>query len=335
MAEIGDGASTLLDVAKRMDPDGSVATIAELLHQTNAVLDDIPWIESNLPTGHRSTRRTGLPTVSWRLVNTGTAPSKSTTSQAVDSIGICESWFEVDKDVAQLNGNTAAFRLSESMAFIEAMGQEVAQTLIYGNVGSAPEEFNGLALRYNSLTATGSQNTLSAGGSGSDNASIYLVGWAADKVAGLYPKGSKAGLEHENLGLVTVETTAGVGTSGARMRAYQDHWVWKCGLMVKDWRYAVRICNIDVSDLIARSSAADLFDYMIMATHRIPNLEACNPVFYMNRTCFQELDIQGRADVISGGGLKYDMVEGKRITSFRGIRVRILDQLTVAEATIS
>ena len=47
------------------------------------------------------------------------------------------------------------------------------------------------------------------------------------------------------------------------------------------------------------------------------------------------LDIQGRDDVISGGGLRFEMVEGKRITSFRGIPVRLCDQLTQAETAVS
>ena len=335
MAEIGDGATTLVDIAKMMDPDGSVSAVAELLSEQNDIITDIPWVESNLPTGHQTSQRTSLPSTTWRLANAGTAPSKSTAAQAVDSIGILEAWAEIDQHVADLNGNSAKFRLQESMAFIEAMGQEFTQTMFYGNTGSAPEEFMGFAPRFAATTDTNGQNILLGGGAGADNSSIWLVGWAADKVAGIYPKGSMAGLNHENLGLVTVETTAGVGTAGARMRAYQDHYVWKCGLMVKDWRYVVRIPNIDISALVSKTSAADLYDLMIEATHTVPNLSACNPVFYMNRSCFKMLDIQGRDDVISGGGLKFENVEGKRITSFRGIPVRISDQLTEAEAVLS
>lgn len=330
MATIGTSAATLIDVAKRLDPDGKIATIAELLSQKNDMLLDIPWVESNLPTGHRSSVRTSLPTASWRLMNQGISPSKSTTAQIEDSIGMLEAWFEVDKDLADLNGNTAAFRMSEASAFVEAMTQEWAQTLWYGNTGTAPEEFNGLATRYSATTLNLGQNIILGGGSGGDNASVWLIVWGENTVAGIYPKGSKAGLSHEDMGLVTVETTAGVG--GARMRAYQDHWQWKCGLMVKDWRYAVRIANIDISNLVAKSSAADLFDLMIKATHRIPNLSAGKPVFYMGRSCFQMLDIQGRDDVVSGGQLKYEMVDGKPLTSFRGIPVRLSDQLLESES---
>lgn len=333
MATLGADVLTLSDWAKRLDPQGKTPMIAELLSQTNDILLDMQFKEGNLPTGERVVVRTGLPTVYWRLVNQGVSPSKSTTAQVDEQCGMLEAWSEVDKDLAELNANTNAFRLSEASAFIEAMNQEAAATIFYGNQSTAPEEFNGLAVRYSSLSATNAQNIIVGGGAGSDNSSIWLVVWGAQSCYGIFPKGSKAGLYHEDLGLVTVETTAGV--AGSRMRAYQDHWQFKLGVALKDWRYAVRICNIDISNLVAKSSAADLIELMIKAIHRIPNLKVGKPCFYMNRTVFQMLDIQRRDDVISGGGLDYAMVDGKMFYSFRGIPVRICDALTETEATVS
>jgi hypothetical protein len=333
MATLGAGVLTLADWAKRLDPDGKTPSIVELLSQTNEILADMLFKEGNLPTGERTTVRTGLPTVYWRLINQGVAPSKSTTAQVDEAVGMLEAYSEVDKDLADLNGNSSAFRLSEASAFVEAMNQEMASTLFYGNSGLAPEEFNGLAVRYSSLSATSGQNVITGAGAGSDNSSIWLLGWGSQSVFGVFPKGSKAGLQHEDLGLVTVETTAGV--AGSRMRAYQDHWQWKCGVALKDWRYAVRIPNIDISNLVAKSSAADLIELMIKAIHRIPNLAMVKPVFYMNRTVFQMLDIQRRDDVISGGGLTYDVVDGKRVAMFRGIPIRLCDSLVENEAVVS
>lgn len=329
MATIGSNALTLADWAKRLDPDGKVPMVVELLSQTNQMLDDMLFIEGNLPTGHRTTVRTSLPSVQWRRLNEGVAPSKSTTAQVTEECGMLEAYCEVDKDLAELNGNTSEFRLSEAAAFIEAMSQEMQSTMIYGNASTAPEEFNGLAQRYSAL----GQNVISGSGAGSDNSSIYLCLWGAQTAHGIFPKGSKAGLQHEDLGLVTVETTAGV--AGNRMRAYQDHWQWKCGLSVRDWRYIVRIANIDISNLVAKSSAADLIELMIKAIHRIPNLGAGRAAFYMNRTVFQMLDIQRRDDVISGGGLVYADVDGKVVPTFRGIPIRIVDALLETEATVS
>lgn len=333
MALLSAGALTLIDWAKRKDPDGKTAAIAELLSQSNEVLQDMQWIEGNLETGHRTTVRTGLPNTYWRLLNQGVQPSKSTTAQIDEQCGILEAWSEVDVDLAKLNGNTGSFRLSEASAFLEAMNQEAAQTIFYGNSGLAPEEFNGLSVRYSSTSAANGQNIILGGGAGADNTSVWLICWGPQTVHGLFPKGSAAGLQHKDLGEVTVETTAGV--AGSRMRAYQDNFQWKMGVSVKDWRYAVRIPNIDISNLVAKSSAADLIELMIKAMHRIPNMSMGKCAFYMNRTVKQMLDIQRRDDVISGGGLVYNEVDGKLIPSFRGVPIRTCDALIEAESLVS
>jgi hypothetical protein len=333
MSTVGSTVLTLADWAKRLDPDGKVPSIVELLSQTNEMLTDMLWKEGNLPTGERTTVRTGLPTVAWRLLNQGVTPSKSRTAQIDEGCGLLEAWSEVDVQLAKLNGNEAAFRLSEAQAFIEAMNQEMASTVVYGNSSTAPEEFTGLAARYSSLSAANGQNIVDAGGTGSDNSSVWLICWGANTVHGIFPKGSKAGLEHQNHGEVTVETTAGVG--GTRMRAFQDQFIWKCGIALKDWRYAVRIANIDVSNLVAKSSAADLIEKMIKATHRIPNLRMGKCAWYMNRTVAQELDIQKRDDVQTGGQLRYAEVDGVPVTSFRGIPIRTVDALLETEARIT
>lgn len=332
MATLGANALTLADWAKRLDPDGKVPSIVELLSQNNEIIQDMVFVEGNLPTGHRTTVRTGLPTVAWRLLNQGVQPSKSTTAQVDEQCGKLEAWSEVDVELAKLNGNAPAFRLSEAQAFIEAMNQEFASTLFYGNAGLAPEEFTGLSIRYSDPAATNGQNVLDAAGAGSDNTSIWLICWGNQTVHGIFPKGSKAGLSHADHGEVTVETTAGM--AGTRLRAFQDQFKWDCGVAVKDWRYAVRIGSIDVSNLVAKSSAADLIELMIKAMHRIPALGMGKCAFYMNRTVKQMLDIQRRDDVITGGGLVYNEVDGKLIPSFRGIPIRTCDAILETEAAV-
>lgn len=348
MATLGTNAITLVDWAKSVDPNGQAADVAELLSQTNDIITDAVWKEGNLPTGHQVSVRTGLPSATWRLLNNGVAGSKSTKAQITEACGILESWCEVDKALAELNGNIASFRADEGLAHVEAMNQEFAQTLFYGNAGTAPEEFNGFSTRYSAL----GQNCISGGGSGSDNLSIWLVGWGPQTIWLTYPKASPAGLEHNDLGLQTIETSSGI--QGSRLRVYQDQWVWKCGLVIKDWRYAVRICNIDVSALIAESSNANLTKLMIKAMYRLPGLVGgttpdgktmvgVKPRFYMNRTALEFLDIQ-RYNVMSGAGtgqqnlggsIKYEDIDGKRVPTFSQIPIRVCDQLLLTEATVA
>ena len=334
MATLANNVLTLADWAKRLDPDGNTASIVELLRQTNPILNDMQWMEGNLATGHVVTQRTGLPTVYWRMINQGIPPSKSATAQVTEGMGMLEAWSEVDKDLLKLNGNANSFRLSEGQAFIEAMNNEMAQTLFYGNTGLAPEEFTGLSPRYSTLvvaTTPAAENVIGAGGTGSDNTSIWFVCWGPNTIFGVFPKGSAAGLQHEDFGEVTVEVSSGVG--GNRMRAMQERWQWKAGIALRDWRYVVRIANIDVSDLSGGSAAA-LTSKMILAYHRIPSFGMGRTVIYMNRTAAQFLDLQGRADIAAGFGLTYETIDGRTRTSFRGIPIEVTDAILDTEAAV-
>lgn len=341
MATLGGIALNLMDWAKRVDPTGKTSAIVEMLNQTNDVLKDMLWIEGNLPTGHRTTVRTGLPTAAWRLLNQGVAPSKSTTAQLDEACGMLEAYSQVDKDLAALNGNVGSFRISEAKAFIEAMNQQQVQTLLYGDTTVNPERYLGLAPRFSTISgATNGQNVMSAGGSGSDNTSVWLMVWGENTIHGIYPKGSSAGLTHEDLGLETVTTSTGI--AGSLMRAYRDHWQWKCGIALKDWRYVVRLCNIDVSDLVGSTgtqNAQQMINLLSRMLDRIPDFGAGNPVFYMNRTVFSLLRIQALAKSNAALAIEPALdqfgnpVRGQ--LSFFGIPIRRVDQILTTEATIS
>jgi hypothetical protein len=339
MATLSNNSLTLADWAKRVDPDGRVPIVAELLSQSNEILEDCVFKEGNLPTGERVVIRTGLPTVYWRALNQGIPNSKSTTAQVDEACGILEARSEIDKDLAMLNGNTAQFRLSEDQAFLEAMNQTQATTLFYGNPGVDPKQFLGLAARYSDSTAANGQNILKAGGSGSDNTSVYLVVWGDNTVYCPFPKGSKAGLVHEDLGEQTV-----YNSDGTRMQALATRYQWKNGLVVKDWRYVVRIANIDVSDLMAQtgsqaaSAATAIIKLMARSLYRIPNMAMGRAAFYMNRTVHSGMAIAALDksqyvlkinEGLSQFGMPYSWL------SFLGVPLRCVDSLLNTEAAIS
>ena len=338
MATLSNSNLTLADWAKRTDPDGNVPIVAELLSQSNEILEDCVMKEGNLPTGERVVIRTGLPTVYWRALNQGIPSSKSTTAQVDEACGILEARSEVDKDLAMLNGNTAQFRLSEDTAFLEAMNQTMATTLFYGNNTTDPKQFLGIAPRYSSLSGGNAVNILDAGGSGTDNTSIYLVVWGDNTVYCPFPKGSKAGLIHEDLGEQTV-----YNSDGTRLQAYATRYQWKPGLVVKDWRYVVRIANIDVSDLVgqtgtqASTAATAIIKLMARALYRIPNMSMGRAAFYMNRTVHSGLSVAALDksqyvlkvnEGLSQFGMPYSWL------SFLGVPLRRVDAIINAESRV-
>jgi hypothetical protein len=340
MAVLGNSVVTLVDVAKRLDPDGKIARIAELLNQENAVLDDITWTEGNLPTGNRTTVRAGLPGVAFRALNEGVPRSKSNVSQFDEGAAMLEGFSEVDRKEAILSGDVSAFRLSEANAFMEAMNQAFTTCLMYGNAAASPKQFTGLLTRYNSIsgnTTTG-QQIIDVGGTGSDNFSIMLVVWDPAKITGIYPKGTKAGLFHEDASDVMdgadgfPRGTVLYDASGNPYMGYRDHFEWNCGLSVKDYRFAARACNISRSLLTKDfSTGADLQDVFIQLAERVQNTNG-RAAFYAPRTVTGYL----RRQLVNkkNGFLSWDEIGGRKTLNFDGIPIRRVDAMNVQEARV-
>ena len=332
MATLSVNNPTLADLAKVTDPDGSIADVVEILNATNEILMDMTFLEGNLTTGHRTSIRSGLPTPTWRKLYGGVQPTKSRAVQVTDNTGMMEDYSEVDKALVEMAGNPAAFRLQEDRPHIEGMNQEFASTLFYGDESTAPEEFTGLSARYNSLSAENGDNIIAGGGSGSDNASIWLICWGPNTCHGIIPKGSKAGVQQRDLGEVTLENADG---SNGRMQAFRTHYRWDVGLSVRDWRYAVRVANIDRSALTADISAgADLNDLMHQAWTEIPNTSMGRCAWYMDKSILSMLRRQ-TSSAVSSSTLTTDLVGGTMQTSWGGIPIRRCDALRGNEATVS
>lgn len=347
MAILGATALTYLDWAKRIDPDGKVGQIINILSQTNAIFDDMLVVEGNLPTGHQSIIRTGLPSATWRLLNYGVMPTKSTTAQITDACGMLETYSDIDVAIAELNGNTASFRMSEDMAFLEGMNQQMATAMFYSNALNTPSQIMGLSPRYNTANPAVAQtanNVIDAGGTGSTNASIWLVVWGPNYIHGIFPKGQVAGLKHDDRGQWTKNDP-----NGAQYEVYRTHYKWMTGLTVKDWRFAGRIANIDVTQLLG-GSAPNLINALIRLAGRIPvlpvgagitpsgtdepggGMSMGRAVIYCNRVVSTYLDIQAtnKTNVL----LSREEYAGLRVTTFRGIPIRTVDALLNTEARV-
>ncbi|UQZ90841.1 hypothetical protein C4J81_17150 [Deltaproteobacteria bacterium Smac51] len=327
MPLVGVKFPTLGDVAKRTDPNGKIDVIVEMLTQTNEILEDMPFIEGNLPTGHKTIVRTGLPTASWRKLNYGVPQSKSMTQPVIDTCGMLEAYAEIDKDLADLNGNTAAFRLSEDRAFLEAMNQQMAETLFYGDTAKHPERFLGLSPRYSTLNknrAKTAENIIDAGGTAANAlTSAFLVCWGEQTAHGIYPKGSKAGFQHTDKGQVTLEDA-----EGGKYEGYRTHYKWDIGLTVRDWRYIVRLANIDLKTV----TDEDLIEYMVAAVETLPDQKMGRPVFYMNRQLRTRLRNAFRRG--TNVNLSLGEVGGKHVISFDEIPVKRCDSLVNTEARV-
>ncbi|MDE7241372.1 major capsid protein [Desulfovibrio sp.] len=309
------------------EPAGDVI---ELMNQTNDILSDVQWMESNQSDGHLTRIRTGLPEVYWRRLYQGTPPSKSQWSQVKEQCGMLEARMELDLAEIELYGDKArAFRLSEALAFAESMRQKVARTLFYGDSNVNPDEFNGLAMRYPGKT---SPHVLDAGGTGSKCTSAWLVCWGSNTCHGLYPKGSTGGLKNKDLGEYMTTDEA-----GRKFQCVGDLYTWRCGLAVRDWRAVVRLANIDSSKLMLRKGETGFVDLQaltVRAKNMMPENMRGQAVWYVNQDVLTALELQstdaGNVHLTYG-----EYFASKSVPALHGRPIRQCDVITSTEKALA
>lgn len=325
---------TMMDVARRLDPNGKIDKIVELMNTKNEILADAMFLECNSGTSNITTVRNGLPDVAWLRAYKGIPASKSTTTQVSDSVGRLGARSEVAEMILEKQQDKAGFRLSEAGPHIEAMQQEFASTLFYGNVSSDPDEFTGLAVRFNKHSGTDTEktsfNVIDGGGDGSDNSSIWFVGWSDVGVHCLFPQGSTVGIKHTDIGREAVRVAA----TGATYYAQVETWDWDVGLAVRDWRHVCRIANIDISKL-DDANPADIMKLLIEGYHKVRRyMRQGRFAIYMNRTLLKYLDTQCY-DTVKGTVLSYKEIDGQEILNVRGMPIRECDALLETEDAIA
>lgn len=326
MALLGQTYIDIADALKRTDPDNKIAIIIELLAQNNDFINDMITLEGNLPTGHRTTMRSGLPSVSFREMYGFTQPTKSRTVQVDETTALIEAFSFLDELLASLNNNVAALRLSEDQAFFEAMNQQVITTSFYGNTDTDPEQYLGLAPRFSDLSADNSNQIIDALGTTSDNTSMWLLKWGERFTHGIFPKGTTAGLEHVDFGK-HVETDA----AGGKRVGWLSQYKWLLGLAVRDFRHVVRIANIDVDSLstagAGTDTAADLVNLMLDALYdRLENKTGGNLVFYCHRKVYTALTKKAVAK--DNVNFTFETFGGPdRVMQFHGVPIREVELL--------
>lgn len=332
MATVNATYLSLIDLMKQQEGDGSItATIIEMLAETNQIMDDMIVLPCNDGASHLTTTRTGLPAGTWRRLYQGVQPQKSEVRQVKDTTGMLESWSEVDSKLVELSKNPAQFRMNESAAFIEGMSQDMATTLFYGNTDVNPEQFMGLAPRFNSLSAENASQIIDAGGTGADNTSIWFVVWGERTCHGIYPDTSTAGLGREDKGKTTK-----TNSDGSLYDVHREKFTWDLGVSVRDWQYVARIANIDVSDALAGS--VQLYTFMRKAYYKLRQRRVTRgrAAIYCNTNMLEVLDMlsfnQGSTD--SNVRLRPMQLDGKEVDTYRGIPVRECDAILNTEARV-
>lgn len=341
---------TLADLTSRMNGAQKQTYISEMLSQAVSLYEDMPMVEANEIGGHEFVYRTSIPAGSWRQYNQGVPYSKSTTAKSRVAMGSLEDYSQIDRMLAEDSGDIDQFRENEDVAFLEGMGQTMEQTGWYGNTAITPAEFMGLAPFYNTVNTANSQNAanvIDGLGTGSSNASLWMIGWSPRTIFGLYPRGSKAGLTSEDKG----DTVPGFDSVGNRFEAYTTWFRQQMAICPQDWRYGARIANIDTTAAgLAGSNPLDIFATMAEMQMLFPHLSqrtstitktdapsdpapGIRTIIYMNRTVMHWSQVQAMRD--RNVLLRAEDYAGVVTDNWRGIPIKISDQLLTTESRLT
>ena len=325
---------TLRDLAVRFGEDGKPNPLINLLSQRNSLVGDILWREGNRDTGHKFRVIAGLPGVSFRSINQGVKATRSSQIVITESCSLIEAVSEIDKELIDIAPDKELARAEESVTFLESMAQKLSKEIWYGSRAADYRGIMGLSERYSSLSGLASDQIIDAGGTGNNNASIWLVGWGPYSFHGIYPRNTKAGLEQIASGVTDLEDP---DEPGATYQGYRDRFKWRVGIALKDYRQVARICNIDVNNLLtigtAADKSADLLLLMSRITERIGNINEGNFSFYMNRKVREAYKIQLMRK--QNLALTIDAATGKPVLAFEGHPVKVDDGLLVTEECVA
>lgn len=338
MAAKGKYLVTLADVAKSANK--SIGKVAEVLMQTNSLAADMIYMEMNEGTIHKEDIRTALPSVYYRKANQPIPSGKSTTEERSFTAAHFESKSTMDEAVAKRGGEDriAYNRWNQAQGHIQAQANELASLMIYGSPASSNRKVAGLADIYSTLATTEetSKQIVDAGGVQSDNTSIYRIQIGERSIFSVFPKGTQAGLQRIDRsanGKVQIYGTDENGNAGT-FYGYQEDFMTDHGLVVKDFRQAARIANIDVSNLKA-NAGADLLDLMISAHYLINDPNEGQGYWYVNRTIEAMLHKQARKEVGASAGLSFETVAGKPVLMYLGCPVRRMDAILNSEEAVT
>lgn len=337
MAIMGTTFLSLLDVLKAKDLLAE-ASIVEALHQYSPFLKDANVLTCNKGTRHDISIRTGLPQVSWGALYQGITQSKGGYQTVEETTGFVEGLSGIDTRLLKLKPEQAGkLRLMEAQGYIEAIAQTLESAIFYSDVRTAPKQFHGLAPRYNTLA---NPNVIDAGGTGSDNMSIWVVTHGDMQTSMLLPENIPGGLQREDKGEQRV-----LDADGKPFYVKEESFTQHAGLGVKDWRYNVRIANLDVSELIA--GTVSLNALLRKAYHKCQRIHAykmdkpgvASPgrtAIYMNRTAYEALDAESTNSRAVDNFIRLTPMEiqGEVVDSWRGMPIRCTDALNNAETRV-
>ena len=326
------GNPTLLDVIRQQGPDGSLLPIVESLTKLRPFLADATWIEANNGTFHRVNNRNSLPSPTYRWPNQGTLATKPREQQVDETTSLLSDRSQIDSSLIRMNG--PEYRVRKIAGHLQGLMNQVEGDVFYSSVKTTPNQFHGLAPRFDAAAGTPAGNQVikvDSAASGSDNMSMFLIGWGPQAVHMIYPRNTSGGIIHKDLGELMVDD--GTGT-GAQFPAFIDWFDWYPGLAVEDYRYVSRGCNISLHNLVYTNT--EIVDASIDLLHQVQWMDkTVRWAYYAPRAVVKFLHHQA-VNAVKTSTLRLDNIAGEGpIVMLNGIPLRMTDGMLITEGVVN
>jgi hypothetical protein len=310
--------------------DGTLLRQINALTEVHDMLADAPVREATSIDSDQVSRVTSLPVPYWHKLGEGLTSTVGHIQQGTEGIAMLRNQFRGNKEIVDRQPNPSQWMERKEQTYLEGMNQEMANTIVYGSSGTSPEEFDGLDIRYDALSAGSVFNN---GGSDTGNlTSVWLIQWDLQDCCLIFPRGGKGGLRRVPKGVKSLSTETDATGSVEATKALADFYVtdfeWDAGLCVQDLRRVKRVCNVHKT--IGAATAIDI-DMLIQARN---NFKTTGTVYlYANLTVKTQIQITAK----DAGNVYYPptMPFGKPVAYVLDMPLRQSDAITLAEATIS
>lgn len=322
--------SDVINSYSSLDGNAMYVKVANVLALKLPLFRMLPMVASNQVMSEIISKVAAMGSATLRRFNEYVTPTVNKRTPGTEPIAMFQDWSEVDAALYAIQNDPVQWRMDEDAIKVESMTQSVEDQLLNGNLSQYPAGIQGLFTRYNLSTtrpngvSTTRYNVQLAGGSGSDVTSVLALELGKNKVYGIYPKNTRAGINLENKGLVTSEY------SGGRMDVYRTKIEIFFGLVVKDDRCVQRIANIEVS---GNDYLLDP-DQLSSALRRLPGGgQDPNTVILVPPTVMDQMDKMARDKL----NVTYtpDEVWGGMTTRFMRVPVYTAEKISEAQTAIS
>lgn len=317
------GEYTLLDLKAMHDPKGNVAKVIDIISEVNGVWNDAVWTEANDMTSHVVTQALSEGAGSSGVINKGVAYEEDRVKQIREPLEMFESYARIDERLIRRARSPEQFRAQKNAMRVRGMAKSWHTRFLYGSSLESPENVNGLATRFNTLSM---DNVWGNSGTGDDTTSIWVLQWGEDGINLVYPRGERTIIEEEDLGRQLIHDDDGVYT------ALVSHYMINWGVAVNDPRAVQRIANVE------STGASNTFDddLLIQVINELPdpgNLDRTR--IYVNRDVKTQMDIALKDKTNVNYNVTNAFGGPGGMLTFKGIPVRLVDKITSTETAIS